>query len=121
MASKKIFLAMTVVFCLCACGDADRAGEIAVPVLVRIDPETAQIGDELVVFGSGFSPEEDNILFLGGIVVIDTDWDLASTGLDGEEEQIRFDLPAETQLGEQELIVMTGNKTSNALVLTVVE
>lgn len=99
-----------------ACGPADTTIALdPMPFLVRLDPSSAQAGDTVTIYGSGFSVEEDNIVLLGSEVIVETDWDVADTGVDGEADQISFTVPDTTQSGEVALIVMIGDTTSNSL------
>ena len=89
------------------------------PTLVRLDPDSSAADEAVVVYGSGFSPEEDNIILIDGTVVVETDWDVADTGLAGEAEQVSFVVPNTLAAGEYRVSVMIGDEVSNALLLTI--
>lgn len=117
-----LFAGFTACIFLMACGaEGDSGSSAATPILTRADPASVKRGNTMIVYGSSFSEEEDNIVFIGGIAVITTDWDVAATGNSGEAEQLSFTVPQNATVGAQELIVLVGDATSNALSVTVEE
>lgn len=103
-----------------ACSASSDEG-IITPVVVRVDPDTASIGEAMTVFGTGFSEIQDNIVLVGGIAIVDTEWQLADTGQAGEEEQIAFTLSDDIETGTQDVLIISGSEISNSVTVTVTE
>jgi hypothetical protein len=110
-----------IVLCsLSACGVGDLGIEGTVPtdtfpIVMRVSPDSGAAGETITVFGVGYSiiPNE-NILFLGEGASAATSYGLVTNGEPGEAEQLTFPVPAESLPGDQAVVVLVNENTSNA-------
>ncbi len=101
-----------------SCGSNSDGGGAAthIPFIDRLDPASGVSGDSVRVIGSGFSEEEDNVVFVCGEAVVETDWDITA---DTEEEFVSFTLPDSLAAGDCDLFVMVGDEVSNTVTFSV--
>lgn len=113
--------ALAIACSLTACGGAtDPLFEAHVPsgappIIQRIAPTTAASGDELTVFGVGFSvvPAE-NVLHIGEATVVASEYAVVASGAEGEAEALTFMVPPQVVVGEHTVFVTVLANASNA-------
>lgn len=121
------FRALFLVICFfAACGSSSEANfsdHVPIPTepfLARLDPEELQAGQNFSVFGFGFSivPEE-NILFVADQTLNAETYSLVDPPNENEIEELTFTLPADTELGVQEMALVVLGHSSNVLDVTI--
>ena len=84
------------------------------PIISRVDPNFGSAGDEITIFGLGYSiafPE--NIIIIGGAATTATSYRLLSNPTSSEIEALTAIVPADAQLGEGPIYVLVDASSSN--------
>ncbi len=84
------------------------------PIVSRVDPSAGSVGDEISIFGLGFSiayPED--IVVVGGAATSATSYRLLDNPTANEIEAITFTVPADAALGEGPIYVQVDGNSSN--------
>jgi len=84
------------------------------PVVFRVAPNSGSAGDEITIFGLGFSiAYPENIIVIGGAPTGATSYGLVDDPDPGEIEAITFIVPAEALEGEGAIYVQVQGRSSN--------
>lgn len=105
---------------LSACGTVEELQVVPQPTLNSLSASSAAPGDVIAVYGNDFSPEQNNIVLIGGIAIVTTTWSLTTDAAGNTIEQIVFTVPSTVPVGEAQLSVMVDSTVSNALPFTVI-
>ena len=110
---------MAIVFVTCGTdGNTGISSDISLnitPVITRISPSSAVTGDEVTIFGLGFSVvPQKNIISVGNAATSAETYSLVSPPAEGEIESITFRVPAGVTVGANSIFVTVGENTSNA-------
>jgi len=85
------------------------------PIVMRVDPEAASVGDEIKIYGIGFSIEAPlNAVFIGGTSTYATSHEFTDGKNNGEFEYITAIVPEGTPEGENSIVVQIHDLTSNS-------
>ena len=87
-----------------------------------INPANASGGEVVTVRGFGFSMiAAENIIIFGEEAISAESYELLDNPTSDEIEALTFTVPADSELGEQALLVLVGDNTSNNSVSLTVE
>lgn len=85
------------------------------PVISRVDPNSGAAGDEITIFGFGFTVSvPENIVIVGDAATTATSYRLLSNITADEIEAITATIPTDAQLGEGPIYVTVYENVSNA-------
>jgi hypothetical protein len=93
------------------------------PVVSRVAPETAARGDEITIFGFGFSSAyTKDVVVIGNSSTSATYYDLVDDPTPEEIEYLEATIPDDAEAGENSVMVFVDGHASNAdVVITVTE
>ncbi len=84
------------------------------PIVSRVDPNSGSAGDEITIFGLGFTVSvPENIVIIGGSATSATSYRLLSNPTSDEIEAITAIVPADAALGEGAVYVQVHGNASN--------
>lgn len=87
----------------------------APPIVSSVDPNAGAAGDEITIFGLGFTVSvPENIVIIGGSATSATSYRLLSNPTSDEVEAITAVVPDNAALGEGPIYVQVHENTSNA-------
>ncbi|MBT3182824.1 MAG: hypothetical protein HN337_10020 [Deltaproteobacteria bacterium] len=117
-----------IVIFLVACGGSSNEFSADVPtnsppIVSRVDPIDAMAGDEITVFGFGFSiAGPSNIIMIGSTATNAITYSLVDSPTDTEIESLTAIIPDDAVPGDNSVIVVVDGNVSNAdITLTVTE
>lgn len=91
---------------------------MAPPTINRVDPASPIRGDKVVIYGFGFSiVPENNFVSFGNNVAVGEKYEIPANPTAIELEAITFTVPENATTGVQNIVVTTGENTSNANVV----
>jgi len=112
-----IILAIALSITACSTGGDDYNANVptnAPPIISRVEPNSGVPGDEITIFGFGFSVAfPDNIIVVGGAATSATSYNLLADPTSSEIESITFNVPAEAVKGEGAVFVEVYDNVSN--------
>jgi len=121
MVSRHAFYALAVlgipVFAGCAAIDRSQpdthtVSGSGVPVITRVAPDVASVGDSITLTGQGFSfVAPENVVAVGGSSGSADEYAIADDGT----ESLTFTLPDDAIAGETEILVIVEGNPSNTL------
>ncbi|PIR25299.1 MAG: hypothetical protein COX62_00605 [Deltaproteobacteria bacterium CG_4_10_14_0_2_um_filter_43_8] len=101
--------------------DADISTE-SFPIVSRIDPENASIGDTITIYGLGFSlVPSNNVVVIGEISATAESYSLVDPAVGTEVEALTVTVPADASVGENSVTVLVGSNLSNSDILLTVD
>ncbi len=121
----KHFMLMVLCFGLLSCGSvstdiSNNVPTASTPVITRVDPTTAQAGDEITIIGLGFSIiAVENILHIGASNAAATSYTLLDGMTEGEIEELTFTLPDNITPDTYPIFLTVIDEPSNAATLTI--
>ena len=120
-------LLMVLALLLTSCGGGDDAYSPDVPtdsppIVVRVDPSAGRAGDQIQIFGFGFTVSiPENIVIIGGAATSATAYQLLEPPVDDEIEVITCTVPVGAAVGEGPIYVQVhGNQSNSDVSFTVV-
>ncbi len=85
------------------------------PIVSRIDPATGPVGQEITIYGIGFSIEPpSNIVMIGNVSTTATSHGFVAAPTDTEFEYIVATVPADTPAGANSVTVLVYDSPSNS-------
>lgn len=112
--------AIAVMLLVASCGDtsigfAPDVPTDSPPIVSRVDPNSGSVGDEITIFGLGFTVSvPENIVIIGDAAASATSYRLLSNPTSTEIEAITADVPIGAQQGEGPVVVLVHENVSNA-------
>ena len=120
-----LFILVCVGFVACGSESNDFGRNVptgAPPTVNSINPANASGGEVVTVRGFGFSMiAAENIIIFGEEAISAESYELLDNPTSDEIEALTFTVPADSELGEQALLVLVGDNTSNNSVSLTVE
>ena len=117
MLKKLLITACLIISASCGSELSDFGANVpteAPPTVLRIAPANASAGDNVSVFGFGFSVvSNENLITFGSTQINDATYTLVDPVVNGEIESLTFTVPANASLGAQALFVVVGENISN--------
>jgi len=110
---------VVIAFSAAACGTGTDSYDSNVPtnappIISRVSPNSGVPGDEITIFGFGFSfAFPDNIIVVGGAATNATGYNLLANPTSSEIESITFNVPADAVIGEGAIFVTVYDNVSN--------
>ncbi len=92
------------------------------PIVIRVDPNAGRVGDQIQIFGFGFTTSiPENIVIIGGAATSGLSYRLLEPPVDDEIEAITCTVPEGAALGEGPIFVQVhGNQSNSDVSFTVV-
>lgn len=122
----KLFSFLLVSLLLCHCGsatgefDADISTE-SLPIVSRVEPNTADVGDTITIYGLGFSlVPSNNVILIGDVSATAESYSLVDPAMGTEIEAITLTVPATASAGDNSITVLVGSNLSNSDILLTV-
>ena len=125
----RLYTILIIAIFLVACGSSssndfsDNIPTNSPPIVSRVDPANASAGDEVTIFGFGFSMAvPENIVMIGDAATNATAYSLLESPTDTEIESLTAIVPDDVTAGENSVIVVVDVNISNAdITITVTE
>jgi hypothetical protein len=119
---RRIFIVMTCIFALSACGGAgpvyyDDVPTGSSPIVSRVDPASGPVGTTVTIYGLGFSFEAPtNVVTMGTEGVAAESYNILAAPTDAEIETITFMVPAGLAPGTYPVVVVVHDAASDTAV-----
>ncbi len=103
-----------------ACGSSQSSFEHDIPtqqspIIMNIDPTQASAGEQITISGIGFSSSApNNIIMLNDAAIPASTYDIITNANSSALEQIEFILPDDLDIGDNTIVVIVYDHTSNA-------
>ncbi|MFA4873810.1 MAG: IPT/TIG domain-containing protein [bacterium] len=112
-------IALISLFLAASCGSGDGfqpdVPTDAPPIISRVDPNAGSPGDNITIFGLGFTISyPENIVVIGGAATTATSYRLLDNPTASEVEAITVTVPTGAQLGEGPVYVQVHGNSSNS-------
>ena len=121
-------LAISSIVIVAACGGtssdfSENVPTNSPPIVSRVDPTDAMAGDEITIFGFGFSlATPENIVMIGDVSTAATAYSLLDSPTSTEIESLTATIPDDVTAGENSVIVLVDGHVSNGdITITVTE
>lgn len=116
---KRLFTAaLLAAIAMASCGGVSYNPNVPTdspPIVTRVDPNSGRAGDEITIFGLGFSiAYPENIVVVGNAPTGATSYSLLDNPTSDEIEAITFTVPADAEAGEGPVYVLVEGDSSNA-------
>ena len=109
-----VLIAAAMQSCGSSSGIPDDVPSSTTPIITRVEPTTAAIGDEITIYGIGFSyAYPNNIVLIGGTATTATYYDTLDNPEGDEIEYITADVPDEAPEGDDYVMVLVHENPSN--------
>jgi len=115
-----MFFAAAILFSACGSGGdiTDDVPSDSPPIVMRVDPAIATAGDQITIFGIGFSAAAPtNIIIIGDAGIYAESYQLIPNPIDEEAEAITAVIPAGIAPDLYPILVVVGENTSNSDVM----
>lgn len=112
-------ITMVLTVLLASCGGTDSyqpdVPTDSPPIVQRVDPNTGRVGDEVTIYGFGFTVSiPENIVIIGGAATSATSYQIMPNPVNDEIEAITCTVPEGAALGEGPIFVQVHGDQSNS-------